>query len=193
MDENKDLNKKLLDLEGKSYAPKLLVMNQNGNCVFDEQHGQKINMLNNIEPNYIYNFFARKCVYSYNLKLDQQDNKCIQLILQYFGKGICDKISITKIFITKSNEQKKEIKISEGNIKMLFQDKTDFDLNMYINLQDDKKLIELEIDVELYIFEEKYKERIFIKFINDDVHEQNVDTYIKSIEYESEEEKNNDK
>lgn len=183
-DENKeleDMNKDLLNLEKNNYKPKMMIMNQNGNCVYDATNKQSPRVINEISADYN-KYYNQKPVYSYYVSVDENSNKYIQLIMQYYGKGLSNKIKIKNVIMKFENEEhSRNVKLND-TINMLFNDKTDCYFNIYFDSKS-KNIEELKFDVEIFMFKEIYTEQIIINFERNTMDEEDTNTYIKNIKY----------
>ena len=183
-DENKeleDMNKDLLTLEKNNYTPKMMIMNQNGNCIYDTMDKQLPQVINEILADYN-KYYNQKTVYSYFASVDEKPNNYIQLIMQYYGKGLSNKIKIRNIIMKFENEEHSRNAELNDTINMLFNDKTDCYFNIYFDSKS-KNIEELKFDVEIFMFKEIYTEQIIINFERNTMDEEDTNTYIKNIKY----------
>lgn len=183
-DENKeleDMNKNLLTLEKANYTPKMMIMNQNGNCIYTKENEQLPQVINKILADYN-KYYNQTPVYSYFVSVDENPNKYIQLIMQYYGKGLSNKIKISNVIMKFEGEEYSRNAKLNDTIHMLFMDKTDCYFNIYFDSKS-KNIEELKFDVEIFMFKEKYTEQIIINFERNTIYKEDTNTYIKNIKY----------
>lgn len=113
--------------------------------------------------------------------MSEKANKSLVLDLKYLGKTISEKIKIIKIEMKNREESKKIIEFNK-NINLFLQENVllSFVLNMDTEY---KKLEYLVINLNMYVNDVPYNEKIHISFIYDESHSDNKNLYINGVSF----------
>lgn len=181
--QNKELekmNKELLCLEESDYTPKLFVMNNNDQSIHSEENNPNL-IINKIMSDYTKRY-DNSPYYSYYIKLSNETKKHLQLLLEYSGKGICNKVTVKDIYI--KEKEKDEIKYQLSNVEINISLKNEKNIILNILFDSNDKCIEyMKLDMELSLQKNKYNEIIKIEFETNVAYPEDENTYLKSVEY----------
>lgn len=171
--------KNLLELKTNSYKPQLTVVN-NDEIILQEATETK-GKTGKIEVSYRRNFYDKKPNYSYTIYMSEKANKSLVLYLKYFGKTFSEKIEIIKIEMKNREESKRIIEVNK-NINLFLQENVllSFVLNMDTEYN---KLEYIVIDVNMYVKDVPYNEKIHISFTYDESHSDNKKLYINGVSF----------
>lgn len=171
--------KNLLELKTNSYKPQLAVVN-NDEIILQEATETK-GKTGEIAVSYRRNFYDKKSNYSYTIYMSEKADKSLVLYLKYIGKTFSEKIEIIKIEMKNREESKRIIEVNK-NINLFLQENVL--LSFVLNMDTDyNKLEYIVIDVNMYVNDVPYNEKIHISFTYDESHSDNKNLYINGVSF----------